>query len=380
MALKGIKVIEMAGLAPAPFCGMILSDFGARVIRVDRPKTLMNADRLSRGKQSIAVDLKKHEGREVVRKLCQTADVLLEPFRPGVMEKLGLGPERLMKDNTSLIYARLTGYGQNGCLSHQAGHDINYIATSGVLSSLGRKGSKPHAPINLVADFAGGGMTCALGIMMALFERNTSGLGQVIDTSMVEGSAYISKFLWSTRDMMIWGKEKGDNYLDGGAAFYDTYKTSDDKYMAVGSLEPQFFIQLLKGLNLESEDITQFDDQNEMKKTFTQKFATKTRDEWTEIFEKLDACCTPVLSLDEASSHPHNVENKTFLKSDDGNVEPGPAPKLSRTPAVNKLLPFPVIGQDSVDILKEMGYNENNIDNLIKNNIVEQNMTTKSKL
>ncbi|PIK62166.1 putative alpha-methylacyl-CoA racemase isoform X1 [Apostichopus japonicus] len=250
MALRGIKVIELAGLAPAPYAGLILSDFGARVIRVDRTNQLMAVDRLCRGKQSIALNWKQPEGLGVLKKLCVSADVLIEPFRPGVMEKMGLGPESIMKENPGLIYARMTGFGQSGPFSKMAGHDINYIATSGVLSQFGRKGETPHAPINLMGDFAGGGMVCALGICMALFERSRSGKGQIIDANMVEGSAYVAAWTFMARDIGVLGDEKGANLLDGGAYFYDTYRTLDGKYMAVGALEPQFYAKLLEGLKI----------------------------------------------------------------------------------------------------------------------------------
>ncbi|ESO88171.1 hypothetical protein LOTGIDRAFT_193764 [Lottia gigantea] len=372
MALKGIKVIEMAGLAPAPFCGMILSDFGARVIRVDKVHSGGFGDYLSRGKESIAVDLKQPKGREIVHKLCLSADVVLEPFRAGVMEKLGLGPDKIMKENKRLIYARLTGYGQNGAMAQRAGHDINYLATSGILSCLGRKDESPQAPINLLADFAGGGMTCAMGIILALFERSKSGHGQIVDCSMTEGAAYLGKWLWASREMFIWGKERGDNVLDGGAAYYNTYKTKDNKYMAVGAIEPQFFHQLIQGLGLNTNEVNQFGDQVKLKEQFTSIFASKTQDEWTKIFENTDACCTPILTKDEAPLHPHNKENKTFLSNSDKKWEPGPAPKLSRTPGNNKLLPNVIGGFNTVEILKELGYTSPVIEGLIEKQTVEQ--------
>ncbi|KAJ8304844.1 hypothetical protein KUTeg_018427 [Tegillarca granosa] len=373
MALRGIRVVELAGLAPAPFCGMILADFGAKVIRVDRTKSKLDTDRLGRGKQSIAVDLKQKDGVEVVQKLCTKADVLIEPFRRGVMEKLGLGPDILLKKNPGLIYARLTGFGQNGVLADKAGHDINYIATSGLLSYLGRRGAPPQAPINLLADFAGGGLICAMGIAMALVERSKSGQGQVIDANMVEGSAYIGSWLWKTQDISyLWsGDRPGENLLDGGAAFYDTYKTSDGKFVSVGALEPQFFKALVKGLGYKPDEINQFEDPVAMKKKFQEIFLTKTRDEWTEIFKDLDACFAPVLDKDEAPLHPHNVANNTFLRSPQNTYEPGPAPHLSRTPGINQVLPQPQIGQDTVLVLKELGYTDSEIKRLIENETIE---------
>ncbi|PVD20182.1 hypothetical protein C0Q70_20677 [Pomacea canaliculata] len=249
MALKGIKVIELAGLAPAPFCGMILADFGAKVIRVDKPRSHV-WETLSRGKMSIIVDLKKEEGAEVLRKLCRTADVLLEPYRPGIMERLGLGPNVLLKDNPRLIYARLSGFGQSGPIATYAGHDINYVALSGVLSMLGRKGERPYPPINLLADFAGGGLTCALGIVMSLFERQTSGQGQVVDTNMVHGSAYVATFLWKSQGLPIWGGQRGENMLDGGAPYYDIYETKDGKFINQKEPAPAPKLSRTPGINI----------------------------------------------------------------------------------------------------------------------------------
>ncbi|XP_061172372.1 alpha-methylacyl-CoA racemase-like [Saccostrea echinata] len=376
MALRGIKVIEFAGLAPGPFCGMILSDFGAKVIRIDKPHSV-DMDKLARGKRSIAIDMKKQDGISIVKKLCSDADVLIEPFRAGVMEKLGLGPKSLLSENPKLVYARLTGYGQRGIMSSRAGHDINYIATSGVLSYLRRKGKKPHAPVNLLADFAGGGMTCALGIMLALYERTQSGQGQVIDASMVEGSAYVANWLWRSSDLPIWGRPPGENLLDGGAPFYDTYETADNKYMAVGALEPQFYIKLLQGLGLSIDDYPQsLSKSDKLKDKLMQLFATKTRDEWTEIFKDSDACCTPVLEPNEAPIHPHNVENKSFLQSTDGKYESGPAPKLSRTPGVDKVLPSPQLGQHTVEILKEIGFSADTIQKFIDSEVIHQRQSS----
>ncbi|KAH9518360.1 hypothetical protein Btru_016517 [Bulinus truncatus] len=364
MALKGIKVIEMAGLAPVPYCGMILSDFGARVIRVDRPFA-PDIDCMGRGKKSVCIDIKKKEGVAVLKKLCSDADVLVEPFRPGIMEKLGLGPEVLTQANPKLIYARLTGYGQTGLLSNKAGHDINYIAVSGLLSRFGKKDEPPHPPVNVAADFAGGGLICALGIVMALYERNTSGLGQVIDANMVEGSAYLGS--WLDGNKAIFAKPRGCNMLDGGAAFYSTYQTKDNKYVAVGALEDKFYKELLKGLGLTEKDVSQTDDYDKQKEIFTNIFLTKTRDEWTEIFKDLDACITPVLSSEEASAHPHNASKETFQKS----VSPpelmaNPAPRLSRTPEIRHHRPLPAIGQHTVEVLKEIGYSLSDIYDLIK--------------
>ncbi|XP_006875453.1 PREDICTED: alpha-methylacyl-CoA racemase [Chrysochloris asiatica] len=246
MALRGVCVVELAGLAPGPLCGMILSDFGAQVLRVDRPGSAGDVSHLARGKRSLILDLKRPQGTEVLRRLCSRADVLLEPFRCGVMEKLQLGPEVLLRDNPKLIYARLSGFGQSGRLSTAAGHDINYLALSGVLSKIG-SGEQLYAPLNLLADFGGGGLMCTLGILLALFERTRSGKGQVIDANMVEGTAYLSSFLWKTHKAGLWDRPRGQNLLDGGAPFYTTYRTADGQFMAVGAIEPQFYELLIKG-------------------------------------------------------------------------------------------------------------------------------------
>lgn len=371
MALKGIKVIELAGLAPAPFCGMILRDHGADVLRIDRPNTDKNFDTLCRGKKSLILDFKKPTASSVLTKLCSNADVFLEPFRPGIMEKYNLGPLELCKKNPKLIYARLTGFGQNGPFSKMAGHDINYIAISGVLSMLGNQ-EKPYHPINLMGDFAGGGLICALGICLALLSREKTGKGQIIDANMVEGSAYVSSWLWTTHHpnypLPMWSQCRGKNLLDGGAPFYQTYKTKDDKFMAVGALEPQFFSALIQGLGLHEDEYTQFSDWEDLQKKFEEKFLSKTQEEWCEVFDFTDACVTPVIPLTEAHKHKHNVENKSFI--DDGSVYvPVPAPRLSSTPGeVSLAKPLP--GQHTIDALLEAGYGRKDIDSLIEQKVV----------
>ncbi|KAM6901287.1 alpha-methylacyl-CoA racemase [Lycodopsis pacificus] len=382
MALAGVRVIELAGLAPAPFCGMILADFGAKVIRVDRTKTGMSLDTQGRGKRSVAVNLKTPEGVTLLRKLCVQSDVVLEPYRKGVMEKLGLGPQELLKENPQLIYARLTGYGQSGSYATAAGHDINYIAVSGLLSRLGRSGEKPYAPLNLIADFAGGGLSCALGIVLALLERTKSGKGQVIDASMVEGAAYVSSFAWKSRSIGLWDRPRGQNMLDSGAPFYDTYETADGKHMAVGAIEPQFYTQLLRGLELDAGALPpqmSFTDWPELRRIFIECFASKSQAEWSRIFDGTDACVTPVLSLDEVSSHPHNQERASFMKDASGEESPRPAPVLSRTPAEPCLAADPVIGEHTVDVLNEYGFTSADIDQMLKAGVVECN-PAKAKL
>uniref|UniRef100_A0ABI0P159 Solute carrier family 45 member 2 n=2 Tax=Bos TaxID=9903 RepID=A0ABI0P159_BOVIN len=316
MALRGITVVELAGLAPVPFCGMVLADFGAQVVRVDRPAARSGPSRLARGKRSLVVDLKQPRGAAVLRRLCARADVMLEPFRPGVMEKLQLGPEILQKENPRLIYARLSGFGQSGRFSKMAGHDINYLALSGVLSRIGRSGENPYAPLNLLADFGGGGLMCAMGIIMALFERTRSGKGQVIDASMVEGTAYLSSFMWKTQETGLWEQPRGQNMLDGGAPFYTTYRTADGGFMAVGAIEPQFYELLIKGLGLKSDELPNqlsMKDWPEMKKKFADIFAKKTKAEWCQIFDGTDACVTPVLTFEEVTHHGHNKDRGSFI-------------------------------------------------------------------
>lgn len=396
MALKGIRVIEMAGLAPAPFCGKILHDFGASVLRVDRilhPEM----DCLGRGKRSISLNLKHQHAVKIVRELCQQSDVLIEPFRPGVMERLSLGPDVLMGDNERLIYARITGYGQTGPKAGWAGHDINYLATSGVLWMLKKPGEAPVPPINLLADFAGGGLTCAMGIMAALFERTRSGKGQVVDCSMTDGAAYVSSWLFRSRDLVpIWGKEPGRNLLDGGSYYYGCYETSDGNYMAVGALEPAFFARFLHLLGVEnSESMNQFSTEEENDSCRVQvaaAFKQRTRAEWSRVFSGEDACVVPVLSPDEAASSGDlkaidsqtREEHRRFvpMESDCGSgtrYEPIPAPTLSRTPGqIQSCEVSPRRGQHSGEVLTELGYNDSQVQQLVSEGAVE--LASESKL
>lgn len=383
MALRGVRVLELAGLAPAPFCGMILSDFGASVIRVDRPNNFLNADTLCRGKRSVILDLRKPAGVEVFQKLCGKADVLIDPFRAGVMEKLCLGPSDLCGLNPRLIYARLTGFGQSGPFAKMAGHDINYIAISGVLSAL-HHGDKPYHPVNLLGDFAGGGLICALGICMALLERVHSGKGQVIDANMVQGSSYVSSFLWTSRNpnygLPLWGNSPGKNLLDGGAHFYQTYKTKDGKFMAVGALEPQFYKELLDGLGVNSDDFPQMADWEKSQERFQEIFSSKTQAEWCQIFDFKDACVTPVVPFEKTQEHCHNAANESFI-SDGNKIFPCPAPSLSRSPA-KPSLQEPLPGEHTLEVLQELQLPQKQIDMLLSEGVVEiaNNANTKSKL
>lgn len=338
-------------------------------------------DVLQDGKRKIALDLKKPKATELVRKLCKVSDVIIEPFRPGVMEKLGLGPEVLLKDNPRLIYARLTGYGADsrGLYGKRAGHDINYIATSGVLSMFGRKGEKPYAPVNFTADFAGGGLLCAFGICTALLERERSGKGQVVDSAMVEGSAYVASWMFRSRELPIWGTTRGDNTLDGGSHFYETYETKDGKFMAVGALETQFYALLLQGLGLTEEQAPHFGNFEESKKLFTDIFKSKTQAEWCDIFDGVDACVTPVVDWQEAPNHPHNKDREVFKQKTDA-VVPNPAPKLSRTPATSQY----EVGKDcdyvemAVEVMSEIGVGKDEMKELISDGVLV--LDGKSKL
>lgn len=326
----------------------------------------MDLDCLSNGKQSLAVNLKEQKGLTLIRRLCKTCDVLLEPFRKGVMESLGLGPNVLLKDNPKLIYARLTGFGQNGPFCRKGGHDINYLAMSGLLSLIGRFGENPIPPVNIAADFGGGGLMCALGIMLALFEREKSGLGQIVDCDMVSGAAYLGSWLFRSQNMPIWGNTRGKNILDTGAHFYEIYKTKDGKFMSVGALEPKFYAELLKGLNLKPEDVPQFESFEENKRLFAKIFEEKTQNEWCEIFRDLDACVVPVLSLKDAPKHPHNVERGSFVAEN-----PAPAPKLSRTSAKPTSLEKKAnLGEHTELVLKQLNYSEDEVTQMEREGII----------
>jgi len=361
--LSGIKVVEITGIGPGPFCAMMLADLGADVLRIDRSAAVRadipekpSNDVLARGRRSIGVDLKHPDGVELVLKLIEKADVLTEGFRPGVMERLGLGPEVCLKRNPKLVYGRMTGFGQEGPMAQAAGHDINYIALAGALAHIGREGDKPLPPLNLVGDFGGGGMLLALGVCAALVERSRSGKGQVVDAAMVDGAATLMAFIHGFYAMGGWSEARGTNLLDTGAHFYDTYETKDGKYVSIGSIEPQFYAELLQLSGLDKETLPAQMDRSQwraMKQRLTQLFKTKTRDEWCVLMEGSDVCFAPVLTIPEAYRHPHNIARKTFVDVA-GVKQPAPSPRFSRTPGEIKRPP-PHPGQHTNEALAEWG-------------------------
>ena len=359
--LSGLRVVEMAGLAPAPFACTILADLGAEVIRVDRVTPgadvlTVPIDPLARGRRSIGVDLKSPDGVAIVLDLVERADVLVEGFRPGVAERMGLGPQECLARNPRLIYGRLTGWGQDGPLAPSAGHDINYIGLAGALEPIGRAGERPVPPLNLVGDFGGGGLLLAMGVLAALHERVTSGHGQVVDTSMVDGAALLTTHLHGLRASGMWRGERGENMLDGGAPFYDTYETSDGRYVAIGAIEERFWAALLRVLDLDPQQVPSRADRANwprLREIIAERVGGRTRDEWAELAGGTDACLTPVLSPWEAAGHPHNAARGTFVEIA-GVPQPAPAPKFDRTPPDTPTAPSPT-GADTAEVLAELG-------------------------
>ena len=333
--LAGLRVLEMAGLAPSPHAAMILADLGADVVRVGRPgeQRPVEADHLLRGRDNITVDVKQPAGRDLVLGLAEHADVFVEGGRPGVMERLGLGPDACLARNPALVYARMTGWGQTGPLAGRAGHDINYIGLTGVLNAIGHAGERPVPPLNLVGDFGGGSMFLVTGILAALWERDRSGRGQVIDAAMVDGTGVLAQLVWTMRAAGRWSEERGGNLLDSGAPFYDTYRCADGGFVAVGALEPAFYAALLDGLGLAGEELpAQYDTAAwpALRARFADAFAGRTRDAWERVFAGTDACVTPVLSFAEAPGHPHLAARGAFLDLA-GVTQPAPAPRFSRS-------------------------------------------------
>jgi len=367
--LSGVRIIELAGIGPGPFCAMMLADMGADVIRVDRADRVRGgdpsappADVLARGRRSIGVDLKSPDGVETVMKLVESADGLIEGFRPGVTERLGLGPEDCAARNPALVYGRMTGWGQDGPYAQAAGHDINYIALAGALDSFGREGQAPVPPINLVGDFGGGGMFLAFGMVCGILEAKSSGQGQVVDAAMVDGAATLMGFIHGFRAMGVWNDERGTNMLDTGSHFYDVYETSDGKYVSIGSIEPQFYAELREKLELDDPKWDQQMTRSEwpaLKHDLAAIFKTRTRDEWCELMEHTDICFAPVLNIGEAPSHPHNVARGTFVEHG-GVTQPRPAPRFSRTDSEIQR-PAAHAGQHTDEILADVGYSGDEI-------------------
>jgi len=377
--LSGYRIIEMAGIGPAPFCAMMLADMGAEVIRVDRrekadlgvPGREPRFEVMLRGRKSVAVDVKSAEGREIVKRLCVGADAIIEGFRPGVMERLGLGPDDLAKINPKLVFGRMTGFGQEGPMADRAGHDINYIALAGVLDHLGRKGQAPQHPLNLVGDFGGGGMLLAFGVVCAVLEAQRSGKGQVVDAAMVDGSASLMAMFHGMLSAGVWSEERGTNMLDTGAPWYDVYATKDGRYVSIGSIEKRFYADLLERLGLANETLSAQHDRAGwpvLRARFTEIFKSRTRPEWEQAFEGSDACFAPVLAMSEAPRHPHNALRATFVTRD-GVQQPAPSPRFSRTAAEIGSPPVPA-GEHTHAVLSAAGFSPAEIERLEKAGIV----------
>ena len=364
--LAGLKVVEVGGVGPAPFCAMLLADLGAEVVRIDRKNASESGfpvDRrfefVFRSRRSIALDLKKPEAVEVVKRLTRQADILIEGFRPGVMERLGLGPDTCLELNPRLVYGRMTGWGQTGPLALGPGHDINYIALSGALHAIGHKDGPPEIPLNLIGDFGGGAMYLAFGIMSALFEARNSGHGQVVDAGMLDGTTSLMTMIYGLFASGYWSDQRGSNRLDSGAPWYSVYETSDGRHVAVGSTEASFYKNTVRLLGLDPEDFADQHDKSgwpRMKEAFAEAFKTKTRDEWCKVFEGADACFSPVLSLAEAPTHPHQIARGNFVECA-GLMQPAPAPRFSRTQARIQSPPAKV-GEHTGEVLGEWGFRD----------------------
>jgi len=370
--LEGVKVVELTGLGPAPFAAMLLADLGADVIRVDRAGAAGGAnpeappaDVLLRGRESIAVDLKTPEGVETVLRLVERSEVLIEGFRPGVCERLGIGPDVCLERNARLVFGRMTGWGQEGPMAQRAGHDINYVALSGTLSMIGRADERPVPPINLVGDFGGGGMMLAFGVLAGVLEARSSGLGQVVDAAMVDGSSLLASMMYGMRAMGMWDGGRGGNILDTGAHFYEVYETSDGKFVSIGAIEPQFYEELLERLELQPTEMPAQHDAArwpESKAIIAARIAERTRDQWDVVFADSDACYAPVLEVDEAIAHPHNAQRETFINVA-GVDQPAPAPRFSRTPSAVPAPPAHA-GQHTDSALLRWGFTALEIDGL----------------
>ena len=372
--LHGIKVVEFAALGPCPMAAMILADLGAEVVRIERklppgakPGSELfdpRIDILNRSRRVVTLDLKKPEGIAAARQLIAGADILVEGFRPGVMERLGLGPDEALKANPRLVFGRMTGWGQTGPLANAAGHDINYLSLSGALHAIGEPGRKPVVPLNLVADCGGGAMLLVVGVLAALTEARNSGKGQVVDAAMTDGSALLMTMMYTLKAMGEWTQQRGSNLLDGGAHFYDTYRCRDGKYISIGPIEPQFYALFLAKTGLTDPDFSQQWDRArwpELKARLAAHLETRSRDEWCQLLEGSDACVAPVLDMDEAPEHPHNRARGTFIEVG-GIIQPAPAPRFSRsTPATPRP---PVTGATGEDVLADWGFQAAAIDAL----------------
>jgi alpha-methylacyl-CoA racemase len=363
--LTGYRILEIAGIGPGPFAAMLLADMGAEVIRVDRAQSVRGpapdkpaGDLMLRGRRNIALDLKNPDGVETLLQLVEKADAIIEGFRPGVMERLGVGPDVCLARNPRLVFGRMTGWGQEGMYAQAAGHDINYLALAGSLAHFARRGEAPVPPLNMVGDFGGGGMFLAYGVVCALLEAQKSGRGQVVDTAMVDGAAVLMTMFWSFKSMGIFNENApGTNLLDTGAHFYDVFECKDGRYVSLGSIEPQFYAELMELTGLKDDpDFARQMDQSMwpgLKERLREVFRGKTRDEWCAIMEATDVCFAPVLTMSEAAAHPHNVERRTFVEAN-GHMQPGPAPRFSRTvPQIGRPSAHP--GQHTEEVLREWG-------------------------
>ena len=380
--LSGYRVIEIAGIGPGPFAAMLLSDLGAEVIRVERAQSVRGPapetphfDILLRGRRNIAIDLKNPAGVETLLTLVEGADAIIEGFRPGVMERLGIGPDACLARNPKVVFGRMTGWGQNGMYGPAAGHDINYISLAGALKHFGRAGETPTPPLNMVGDFGGGGMFLALGVVAALLEAQKSGKGQVVDTAMVDGTAVLMTMFWAMKNVGMFNEnEPGTNLLDTGAHFYDVYKCKDGEYISLGSIEPQFYAELMRltGLEGDAEFAKQMDKSQwpHLKARLTEVFAAKTQREWCDIMEATDVCFAPVLTMSQAAQHPHNVERKTFVEHG-GGMQPSPAPRFSRTQSELTLTPAHA-GQHTREVLEICGFAAADIDALVASGAVKE--------
>jgi alpha-methylacyl-CoA racemase len=379
--LQGVRIIEIAGIGPGPFAAMMLSDMGAEVIRVERAQNVRGpapdtpaADAMSRGRRNIAIDLKHPDGVATLLRLVESADALIEGFRPGVMERLGIGPEQCLAANPRLVYGRMTGWGQEGPYAQAAGHDINYISLAGALAHFRRAGQAPLPPLNMVGDFGGGGMFLAFGVVCALLEAQRSGQGQVVDAAMVDGAAALMTMFWTFRSIGMFDEDApGTNLLDTGAHFYDVYRCADDRYISIGSIEPQFYAELLQrtGLADDPEFAPQMDRSRwpKLKERLTELFATRTRDEWCQLMEMTDVCFAPVLTMSEAAEHPHNVAREVFIEVG-GVRQPRPAPRFSRT-VPDTPAPPAHPGQHSREILTGWGLAAEEVEALLASGAVK---------